>query len=121
MHWLNENSRKFLAKDYINDGSTAEERIRFIANHAEKILGIDGFSDKFYGYMEKGYYSLATPVWVNFGFAKGLPISCFGSYVGDTMGDILYTTAEVGMMSKKGGGTSAYFGDLRPRGAEINS
>ncbi len=121
MHWLNENSRKFLAKDYINDGSTAEERIRFIANHAESILKIDGFADKFYGYMEKGYYSLATPVWVNFGFAKGLPISCFGSYVGDTMGDILYTTAEVGMMSKKGGGTSAYFGDLRPRGAQITN
>ena len=121
MKWLNENSRKFLAKDYINDGSTAEERIRFIADHAEKILGIPGFSDKFYGYMEKGYYSLSTPVWVNFGFAKGLPISCFGSYVADTMGDILYTTAEVGMMSKKGGGTSAFFGDLRPRGAPITN
>jgi ribonucleoside-diphosphate reductase alpha chain len=121
MHWLNENSRKFLAKDYISDGSTAEERIRFLAEHAQKILGIDGFADKFYGYMEKGYFSLSTPVWVNFGFAKGLPISCFGSYVGDTMGDILYTTAEVGMMSKKGGGTSAYFGDLRSRGSAITN
>lgn len=121
MYWLNENSRKFLAKDYINDGSTAEERIRFLAEHAEKILGIPGFADKFYGYMEKGYFSLSTPVWVNFGFAKGLPISCFGSYVADTMGDILYTTGEVGMMSKKGGGTSAYFGDLRPRGAAITN
>lgn len=121
MKWLNENSRKFLAKDYISDGSSAEDRIRFIANHAEKILNIPGFADKFYGYMEKGYYSLSTPVWVNFGFAKGLPISCFGSYVADTMGDILYTTAEVGMMSKKGGGTSAFFGDLRPRGAAITN
>ncbi len=121
MKWLNENSRKFLAKDYINDGSTAEDRIRFLAEHAEKILEIPGFADKFYGYMEKGYYSLATPVWVNFGFAKGLPISCFGSYVGVTMGDILYTTSEVGMMSKKGGGTSAYFGALRPRGAKITN
>lgn len=121
MKWLNENSRKFLAKDYINDGSTAEDRIRFLADYAESILKIPGFADKFYGYMEKGYFSLSTPVWVNFGFAKGLPISCFGSYVADTMGDILYTTAEVGMMSKKGGGTSAYFGDLRPRGAAITN
>jgi ribonucleoside-diphosphate reductase alpha chain len=121
MKWLNEYSRKFLSKDYINDGTTAEERIRLIADHAEKILGIKGFADRFYGYMEKGYYSLATPVWVNFGATKGLPISCFGSYVGDTMGDILYTNAEVGMMSKMGGGTSAYFGDLRPRGAAITN
>jgi ribonucleoside-diphosphate reductase alpha chain len=121
MKWLNEYSRKFLSKDYINDGTTAEERVRLIADHAEKILGIKGFADRFYGYMEKGYYSLATPVWVNFGAVKGLPISCFGSYVGDTMGDILFTNAEVGMMSKMGGGTSAYFGDLRPRGSAITN
>ncbi len=121
MYWLNENSRKFLAKDYINDGSSAEDRIRAIAEHAEKILGIKGYADKFYGYMEKGYYSLSTPVWVNFGVKKGLPISCFGSYLGDTMGDILFTNAEVGMMSKMGGGTSAYFGGLRPRGAAITN
>lgn len=121
MKWLNEHSRKFLAKDYINDGSTPEQRIRFIADHAEKILGMKGFADKFYGYMEKGYYSLSTPVWVNFGVKKGLPISCFGSFLGDTMGDILFTNAEVGMMSKMGGGTSAYFGALRSRGAEITN
>lgn len=121
MKWLNENSRKFLEKDYLPKGMTPEERIRFIADHAEKVLNLPGFADKFYGYVEKGYYSLSTPVWVNFGLAKGLPISCFGSYVGDTMGDILYTTAEIGMMSKKGGGTSAYFGALRPRGAAITN
>jgi ribonucleoside-diphosphate reductase alpha chain len=121
MKWLNENSRKFLAKDYLMNGQSAEDRIKFMADHAEKILGVKGFSDKFYGYVEKGYYSLSTPVWVNFGVAKGLPISCFGSYIGDTMGDILYSTAEVGMMSKKGGGTSGYFGDLRARGAAITN
>jgi ribonucleoside-diphosphate reductase alpha chain len=35
------------------------------------------------------------------------------------MGQILFTEAEVGMMSKYGGGTAGYFGDLRPRGASI--
>ena len=69
--------------------------------------------------MSKGYYSLASPIWSNFGLSKGLPISCFSSYVGDDMSQILFTQAEVGMMSKYGGGTSAYFGDLRPRGAPI--
>ncbi len=121
MYWLNENSIKFLAKDYLMNGQAAEDRIRDIANTAEKMLGMPGFADKFYGYMEKGYYSLSTPVWVNFGVEKGLPISCFGSYIGDTMGDILYSNAEVGMMSKKGGGTSGYFGDLRARGSAITN
>lgn len=119
MQWLNENSRKFLAKGYLKEGQSAEERIRFIADKAQEILGMDGFADKFYGYMSKGYYSLSTPVWSNFGLQKGLPISCFGSYLGDDMGQILYTQAEVGMMSKFGGGTSGYFGALRPRGASI--
>jgi ribonucleoside-diphosphate reductase alpha chain len=119
MKWLNEYSRKFLAKGYLKEGQSAEERIRFIADRAQDILGIEGFADKFYGYMSRGYYSLSTPVWSNFGLKKGLPISCFGSYIGDDMGQILYAQAEVGMMSKFGGGTSGYFGILRPRGAPI--
>lgn len=119
MKWLNENSKNFLSQGYLTEGVTAEQRIRTIANTAEKILDIEGFADKFYGYMERGYYSLSSPVWANFGIDKGLPISCFGSYLSDNMGDILYTTSEVGMMSKFGGGTSGYFGNLRHRGAPI--
>jgi ribonucleoside-diphosphate reductase alpha chain len=119
MNWLNENSRTFLERGYLLPGVTAEERIREIADHAEKILNKPGFADKFYGYMEKGYYSLSSPVWANFGHERGLPISCFGSYLADDMGSILHTQAEVGMMSKMGGGSSAYFGALRERGAAI--
>jgi ribonucleoside-diphosphate reductase alpha chain len=121
MYWLNEYSRHFLTKDYLLPGVTAEERIREIANHAEKLLKKEGFADKFYDYMSRGYYSLSTPVWLNFGLDRGLPISCFGSYVGDDMGQILFTTAEIGMMTKYGGGTSAFFGDVRGRGSEIKN
>ncbi|MCA9360551.1 ribonucleoside-diphosphate reductase subunit alpha [Candidatus Nomurabacteria bacterium] len=119
-YWLNENSRAFLARGYLAEGQTAEERIRVIADTAEKYLKRDGFSDKFYEYMSKGWISLASPVWSNFGITKGLPISCFGSYVADHMGNILYSNAEVGMMSKFGGGCSGYFGALRGRGANIS-
>ena len=119
MKWLNEHSRQFLSRGYLTEGVTPEARVRFIADTAEEILGIDGFADKFYGYMDKGYYSMSSPIWSNFGIDKGLPISCFGSHLQDNMGGILYTQAEVGMMSKFGGGTSGYFGDLRHRGAPI--
>src|SRR5690625_2513806 len=117
--WLNENSLNFLNGGYLTEGTTPEQRIKDIAETAESILGIEGFADKFIGYMSKGYYSLSSPVWANFGNDKGLPISCFGSHVDDTMGGILYAQSEVGMMSKFGGGTSGYFGDLRHRGAPI--
>jgi ribonucleoside-diphosphate reductase alpha chain len=119
-YWLNENSRGFLDRGYLAPGQTPEERIRVIAETAEKYLNRPGFADKFYEYMGKGWISLASPVWSNFGVKKGLPISCFGSYVADHMGSILYTNAEVGMMSKFGGGCSGYFGALRERGASIS-
>lgn len=119
MYWLNENSRKFLAKGYLIGGMSAEERIRQIAETAEKHLNKPGFADKFYDYMSRGFYSLASPIWSNYGHPRGLPISCFGSYVDDDMSRILYTHAEVGMMTKNGGGTSVYLGALRPRGAVI--
>lgn len=118
--WLNENSKKFLQGGYLKDGVTVEERIKQIADHAEKILGIKGYSDKFYDYMSKGYYSLSSPVWSNFGTNKGLSISCFGSNIDDNMANILFTHGEVGMMSKFGGGTSGYFGNIRHRGAPIS-
>lgn len=119
MYWLNENSRKFLAKGYLIGGISAEERIRQIAEIAERHLNKPGFADKFYDYMSRGFYSLATPIWANYGEARGLPISCFGSFVDDDMSRILYTHAEVGMMTKYGGGTSVHLGALRARGSEI--
>ncbi|RXG24194.1 ribonucleoside-diphosphate reductase subunit alpha [Leeuwenhoekiella marinoflava] len=119
--WLNDFSRNFLASGYLTKGATPEGRIREIADHAENILGIEGFSDKFYGYMSEGFYSLASPVWSNFGKKRGLPISCFGSHIDDDMGNILYTQSEVGMMSKLGGGTSGYFGKIRHRGADVKN
>ncbi len=119
--WLNENSRKFLAAGYLGEGLCAEERIANIAKRAEGILQMPGFADKFYYYMSEGYYSLASPVWSNFGKERGLPISCFGSHIDDDIGNILYTQSEVGMMSKLGGGTSGYFGKIRPRGAAIKN
>ncbi|WP_209403630.1 ribonucleoside-diphosphate reductase subunit alpha [Pseudozobellia sp. WGM2] len=119
--WLNENSRKFLSSGYLTEGVTPEGRIREIGERAEQILKIPGYADKFYHYMSEGFFSLASPVWSNFGKRRGLPISCFGSHVDDDMGNILYTQSEIGMMSKLGGGTSGYFGKIRPRGSAVKN
>lgn len=119
-YWLNRDSRLFLERGYLTEGVTPEKRIRQIALKAQRTLGEDGFADKFENYMSKGWYSLASPIWANYGLKRGLPISCFGSYIDDTMESILGKQAEVGMMTKMGGGTSAYFGALRSRGSEIS-
>ena len=119
--WLNSHSRLFLERGYLEEGITPEKRIRDIAENAERILGIEGYADKFEKYVSLGYYSLSTPVWINYGNKRGLPVSCFNSHMEDTMTGILWKVGEVGIMSKMGGGTSGYFGDLRKRGSKISS
>ena len=119
--WLNEESKRFLSRGYLIEGQTPEGRIRQIAESAEKYLGIEGYADKFYNYMSKGYFSLSSPVWANYGLERGMPVSCFGSFIEDDIGSILYSQAENGMLMKGGGGTSGYFGELRHRGAPIKN
>ena len=118
-YWLNDESRLFLSRGYITE--TPEQRIKDIANTAEKILKMGGFAQKFEDYMARGYYSLSTPVWINFGKQKGLPISCYGSNIDDNLDSILNASREIGMMSKYGGGTSAYLGNIRSRGSVIST
>jgi ribonucleoside-diphosphate reductase alpha chain len=122
IYWLNKDSRKFLERGYLLEGETPEQRIQDIGDRAQALLDdMPGFSDKFVDYMSRGFYSLASPIWSNFGRKRGLPISCFGSYIPDDMNGILSKVGEIGTMSKVGGGTSAYFGDVRGRGAPISS
>jgi ribonucleoside-diphosphate reductase alpha chain len=130
IYWLNEDSRLFLERGYLLEGETPEQRIRDNAEAAEKILRhpkygnpskFEGFADKFELYLKRGWYTQSSPIWSNFGRERGLPISCFGSYIPDTMEGILEKSAEVGVMTKGGGGTSGFFGDIRGRGSKISS
>ena len=120
-YWLNKESIKFLERGYLLEGEDARERYAKIAFSAQFHLAIEGFADKFNDYLSRGFYSLSSPIISNFGRERGLPISCFGSYVTDTMEGILDKVSEVGIMTKMGGGTSAYFGALRGRGAAISA
>ena len=124
--WLNDDSRTFLSRGYVRPGQTAEERIEEIAKHAGKILdsqvvGDWGFFDvqKFIDYTSRGFYSFSSPVWANFGAGRALPIACNGSLISDQMSSIFAKVSEVGMMTKHGAGTSAYFGLIRPSGSPI--
>tara|TARA_R100000808_G_C2155517_1_gene168374 strand:- start:16235 stop:17881 length:1647 start_codon:yes stop_codon:yes gene_type:complete len=119
--WLNKDSRDFLKRGYLKEGESAEQRGHDIAVAAEKLLKIKGFSEKFEEYLFRGFYSLASPVWANFGRERGLPISCNGVFIEDRMDAILDKQAEVGMQTKHGSGTSGYFGELRSRGADISA
>jgi ribonucleoside-diphosphate reductase alpha chain len=119
--WLTEHSLSFLQKDYLCEGQSVDERVDEMVNKAEEILQRPGFAAKFKEMFKKGWFSLSTPIWTNFGNDRGLPISCFGSFMEDSIASIALTHAEVMMMTKHGGGTSAHFGELRNRGSEITN
>lgn len=121
-YWLNKDSRTFLERGYLGKGVKPEDRYLEIAKNADRLLGFRGkFAEKFYNYLSRGFYSLSTPVIINFGNDKGLPVSCFNSYIPDSIEGMLSKQAEVGTMSKLGGGTSGYFGDIRPRGSLVKT
>lgn len=117
--WYNDTSKEFLDRGYLNNKSIYE-RIDDISNTVYHVFNDLEIKDKVKEYIELGYYVLPSPVWANVGTNKAAGISCFNSYIEDSIKSILHTAAEVGMLCKIGGGTSAYFGSIRPAGSNIS-
>jgi len=75
------------------------------------------FAQRIYDYASKQWFMFASPVLSNaprWGEPfKALPISCFLSYVGDTLGDLIAHNTEVAWLSVKGGGVGGHWSDVR--------
>lgn len=119
--WVTPDTQTFMSKGYLLPGETVQSRVLDIANRFAQLSGSPDMAKQFYDYMSKGFYSLSSPVWSNFGRERGLPISCNGSYVPDSVEGIMDKTSEIAVMTKHGAGTSAYLGSLRPRGTPIST
>jgi len=124
-HYLNDIALKTLSRGYLqgdikreNLKQAAIDRVNYLVSRAEEILGFELPALRVA--VRRGWFSPASPVWSNFGTERGLPISCNGSFIDDTVDSILWKVAEIGMMTKEGAGTSAYMGKLRPFGSPIS-
>lgn len=116
----------FMAK-YAVGGQTVRERYQAIARTAGDLADElyprdDGqsWTDHFFEAIWRGWLSPSTPVLANLGTDRGLPVSCEGSYVEDSVWGFYDTLKEAAIMSQNGFGTSAYLGDIRPRGARFS-
>lgn len=116
--WLNEESKSMLERGYLVEGQTVEQKLDLICKHAAKINGKPERAEEYKHVFEMGWASLSSPIWANFGQGRAFPISCFSSYVPDSLGGIYSALKEVALMTKGGGGTGGYF-DLRPIGAPV--
>lgn len=76
--------------------------------------------DKFFEMLWKGWLSPSTPVLANTGTNKGLPVSCSGNVVDDSIDGFYSARHEVALLTKHGFGTSSYLGNIRQRGSAIS-
>lgn len=117
--WVSDDVRKFMSRGYLTNGIDIESRVKYVGKHVKSITGIEGIDDRVEEAVSKGWMSLSTPIWSNFGLERGLPISCFGSMCADSMESIVDTWGEISIQTKYGGGTAIYGGNLRGRGSSI--
>lgn len=75
---------------------------------------------KFFELLWNGWLSPSTPVLANMGTNRGLPISCSGGAIQDSIYGFYSNQLETAMLTKNGFGTSAYLGDIRARGTPIS-
>jgi len=79
--------------------------------------GDDGFAQRIYDYASKQWFMFASPVLSNApkrgDKPKGLPISCFLTYVGDNLHSLISHNSEVAWLSVKGGGVGGHWNSIR--------
>lgn len=115
-----------MRSNYVNvtAGETPRDlymRLAKTAANYKKHLNIENLEEKFFSILWELIFVPATPVATNFGNDRGLPISCFGGTVADSMWDINLKSTEMSMLSKYGGGTSYDFSAVRPIGSPIKN
>lgn len=117
--WSTGGWQLFKEKYLYNAANPREQYMRIARTLAAHTKDPEVWTDKFFDIMWKGWLSPSTPVLANTGTTRGLPVSCAGSYIDDSIFSIYQAKQETAMLTKYGFGTSSYLGDVRPRGADI--
>lgn len=110
---------KTVSKGYLLEGETPKDAYWRVATAVAKRLQKPEMASKFYDYIWRGWLNLATPVFSNTGTERGLPISCFGIDVADSIYDIGNKNLELMLLAKHGGGVGIGVNQIRPAGATI--
>lgn len=110
--------------EYETHGRSVRGQFERIAKTAAKHLKGTKWENtaesKFFELLWNGWLSPSTPVLANMGTNRGLPVSCSGGLVHDSINGFYTSRHEVAMLTKNGFGTSSYLGSIRPRGSNIS-
>ena len=110
---------KTISKGYLLPGEKPKDAYWRVATRVAQRLNKPHMATKFFDYIWKGWLNLATPVLSNTGTDRGLPISCFGIDVGDSIYEIGKKNLELMLLAKHGGGVGIGINQIRPAGSNI--
>jgi len=111
--------KKTIGGGYLYNGENPKEAYERVCKTVAKQLGRPEMAETFFEYIWQGWLCLASPVLSNTGTDRGLPISCFGIDVADSIIDIGQKNLEMMLLAKHGGGVGIGINQIRPAGAEI--
>tara|TARA_R110000803_G_scaffold59405_1_gene117982 strand:+ start:1855 stop:3558 length:1704 start_codon:yes stop_codon:yes gene_type:complete len=111
--------KKTISGGYLINDETPRDAYWRVANTVAEHLERPEMAEKFFEYIWKGWLCLASPVLSNTGTNRGLPISCFGIDVADSISDIGGKNLEMMLLAKHGGGVGVGINQIRPAGANI--
>lgn len=108
-----------ISRGYLAEGETPKDAYWRVCTTVAKRLGKPELATKFFDYIWKGWLCLASPVLSNTGLERGLPISCFGIDVADSIHDIGVKNLEMMLLCQSGGGVGIGINQIRPAGSLI--
>lgn len=111
--------KKTISGGYLYNGENPKQAYERVCKTVAKRLGREEMAKTFFEYIWQGWLCLASPVLSNTGTDRGLPISCFGIDVADSIIDIGQKNLEMMLLAKHGGGVGIGINQIRPAGAEI--
>ena len=111
--------KKTITGGYLLPWESPRDAYMRVASTVAKRLYKPELTETFFDYIWKGWLNLASPVLSNTGTDRGLPISCFGIDVGDSIHDIGTKNLEMMLLAKHGGGVGIGINMIRPAGATI--
>jgi ribonucleoside-diphosphate reductase alpha chain len=111
--------KKTIIGGYLLMGESPREAYMRVSNAVARRLYKPELAEQFFDYIWKGWLCLASPVLSNTGTDRGLPISCFGIDVADSINDIGNKNLEMMLLAKHGGGVGIGINMIRPAGSKI--
>ena len=111
--------KKTIAGGYLLGNESPKDAYNRVCTTVAGRLDKPELAETFFKYIWNGWLCLASPVLSNTGTDRGLPISCFGIDVADSIIDIGQKNLEMMLLAKHGGGVGIGINQIRPAGANI--